>query len=139
MDTIGKPMTNGFGSSTFVLTGTCEHCDNFHTGQCPRIKAIEYRQDGSVRRIEYFDMYSAVSVPFVQTEPHHLRPPYTITCTSTGGNWSATTIGDPPGSCSTGSAVSREIDGWLTLAQDALAKDWNNPVDAADWDGVANG
>jgi hypothetical protein len=31
----------------------CPHCGNFHTGQCPRIKAIEYHDCGTIRRVEY--------------------------------------------------------------------------------------
>lgn len=114
------------------------HCGNIHTGQCPRVKAIEYHKNGRVKRVEYFDMQPAVGVPFVQTDPI-LNPPYKITCGSTSSKPMSITIGDPPGSCSTGSAVSREIDGWLTLTQDVLAKDWNSPEEREAWDGVANG
>lgn len=31
----------------------CEHCGMIHEGQCPRIKAIDYYEDGCVKRIEY--------------------------------------------------------------------------------------
>jgi len=38
--------------------GACPHCSSeqqavFHGGHCPRVKAIEYNSDGSIRRIEF--------------------------------------------------------------------------------------
>ncbi len=40
------------------LPGACPHCSSpysatFHNGPCPRIKAIEYHPNGSVKRIEF--------------------------------------------------------------------------------------
>ena len=67
-------------TSTFDLGKYCEHCGNYHTGTCPRIKAIEYHKNGKIKRVEYHDM-SAASVPFVQSKPWYL-PPYEITSTS---------------------------------------------------------
>ena len=57
----------------------CQHCGNYHTGQCPRIKAIEYYANGTVKRIEFFEptqMYSGLW----QTQPLSDLPPYKITC-----------------------------------------------------------
>jgi len=34
---------------------TCPHCGIGHVGTCPRIKAIEYHENGTVRRIEFKD------------------------------------------------------------------------------------
>jgi hypothetical protein len=31
----------------------CGHCGSHHSVQCPRIKAIEYYPDGTVKRVEY--------------------------------------------------------------------------------------
>lgn len=31
----------------------CPHCGMFHTTTCLTIKAIEYHQDGSVKRVEF--------------------------------------------------------------------------------------
>jgi hypothetical protein len=46
-------MTYSFFSSTVAA---CHHCDNYHPGACPKIKAIEYHSDGiTVRRVEYFE------------------------------------------------------------------------------------
>lgn len=37
--------------------GTCQHCgaNVIHSGACPRIKAIEYFPDGTMKRVEYHD------------------------------------------------------------------------------------
>lgn len=32
----------------------CEHCGNVHATTCPRIKAIEYYPDGTVKRITFY-------------------------------------------------------------------------------------
>lgn len=34
----------------------CPHCGFGHTGSCPRIKAIEYHQNGTVKRVEYHEV-----------------------------------------------------------------------------------
>ena len=34
---------------------TCEHCGLLHEHTCPRVRVIEYYQDGSVKRIEFHD------------------------------------------------------------------------------------
>ena len=31
----------------------CPHCGGFHQTTCPRIKAIEYAENGTVKRIEF--------------------------------------------------------------------------------------
>jgi hypothetical protein len=31
----------------------CEHCGMWHSGVCPRIKAIEYHPNGTVKRVGY--------------------------------------------------------------------------------------
>lgn len=33
----------------------CPHCNYGHAGTCPRIKAIEYHPDGTVKRIEFHE------------------------------------------------------------------------------------
>lgn len=40
---------------TFSAGGTtpCGHCGAFHAGPCPRVKAVEYYPDGTVKRVEY--------------------------------------------------------------------------------------
>lgn len=43
-------------SHTASAVPTCAHCGSPspHQGQCPRIKAIEYHENGTVKRVEYF-------------------------------------------------------------------------------------
>lgn len=43
------PQTSG------TVSGHCEHCGNWHQGKCPRIKAIEYHENGNVKRVEYHE------------------------------------------------------------------------------------
>jgi hypothetical protein len=40
---------------TSASTGTapCQHCGLHHQGVCPRVKAIEYYPDGTVKRVEF--------------------------------------------------------------------------------------
>ena len=121
-------------SSTYVSMSTCQHCGNVHTGQCPRVKSIEYHKNGKVKRVEYFDMQPAVSVPFVQTEPSHLRPPYKITCGSTGSASSTITIDNPV--WKTGTIVDKPTAEWLTFTYGTLVRDWASAEDVAAWDGV---
>ncbi len=40
----------------------CGHCGMYHNGTCPKIKAIEYHPDGTVKRIEYHGMGTSVPV-----------------------------------------------------------------------------
>ena len=38
------------------MTGQCGHCGLWHEGRvCPRVKAIDYYPDGTVKRVEYHD------------------------------------------------------------------------------------
>ena len=39
----------------------CEHCGYGHVGTCPKIKAIEYHQNGTVKRIEFHEPQPLVS------------------------------------------------------------------------------
>jgi hypothetical protein len=34
----------------------CEHCGFGHVGACPRIKMIEYFENGRIKRVEYHSM-----------------------------------------------------------------------------------
>lgn len=41
-----------------LLPGACPHCSGpynaaYHLGACPRMKAIEYHPNGTIRRVEY--------------------------------------------------------------------------------------
>jgi len=39
--------------SSTIAHASCPHCGFGHTGVCPRVKAIEYNPDGTVRRVEF--------------------------------------------------------------------------------------
>ena len=34
---------------------SCSHCGSMHAGQCPKVKAVEYHLDGTVKRVEYHE------------------------------------------------------------------------------------
>ena len=33
----------------------CQYCGKYHPGICPRIKSVEYHDNGTVRRVEFYD------------------------------------------------------------------------------------
>ena len=39
-------------------TTHCVACGKIHSGPCPRIKAIEYFENGVIRRVEYHEAHS---------------------------------------------------------------------------------
>lgn len=40
---------------THSIVKTCSHCGGVHAGQCPRIRVIEYYENGNIKAVEYFD------------------------------------------------------------------------------------
>lgn len=40
----------------------CGHCGMYHGAVCPRIKAVEYHENGLVKRVEYFGPGDAQTV-----------------------------------------------------------------------------
>ena len=55
----------------------CGHCGWQHSHVCPRIKAIEYYQDGTTKRVEYHQPVTpVVSIP-TQFEPLSDAPAFT--------------------------------------------------------------
>lgn len=53
--------------------GSCPYCSGpsrfvYHVGTCPRVKAIEYHPDGSVKRVEFHDPFGYDQPP-VQKYP----------------------------------------------------------------------
>lgn len=97
-------------TSTFDLGKYCEHCGNYHTGTCPRIKAIEYHKNGKIKRVEYHDM-SAVSVPLVQSKPWRV-PPHEIACGST-----SVTVNDDTAYTVIYSLMEKYDEAWTRLAE----------------------
>lgn len=87
-------------TSGTVSLPTCEHCGAYHTGRCHRIKAIEYYQNGSMKRVEYHDMYAPSPLPVPAVPNWWESHPWTLGDTSTAGV------------CSVGSDV-RAINGCL--------------------------
>ncbi len=57
-------------------TQSCRYCGESvsHAGICPRIKAIEYHPDGSIRRVEFLD-----NQPFPVVPAGTLLPPWDVT------------------------------------------------------------
>lgn len=52
----------------------CHHCGQWHTGACPRVKSIEYYQNGMIKRVEYFDALETLHDIF----PKPIPPAITI-------------------------------------------------------------
>jgi len=40
---------------TLAPTPRCAWCQGQHLGACPRLKAVTYRKDGTVERVEFFE------------------------------------------------------------------------------------
>lgn len=95
-------------TSTFVPMSTCKHCGNIHTGQCPRVKAIEYHKNGKVKRVEYFDMQPAMGVPFMPDSALMWK---------------------------TGTTIDKPTAEWLTFTHGVLSRDWLSVEDCEAWDG----
>lgn len=43
------------------LSFPCQHCGLHHSAPCPRIKAVEYYPDGTVKRVEYIEPQPTVT------------------------------------------------------------------------------
>ena len=53
-------MTNEMNTQTTAMDQPkCRHCGTYppHDGQCPLIKAIDYHQNGNIKRVEYHDIH----------------------------------------------------------------------------------
>ena len=40
---------------TTFAQSPCGYCGAFHSTTCPRVKSIEYHQNGTVKRVEFHD------------------------------------------------------------------------------------
>jgi len=47
--------------ASFMKPRNCPHCGMIHRTTCPRIAAIEYHPDGSVKRVEFATPQLAVA------------------------------------------------------------------------------
>lgn len=79
-------------STTNPPLDTCPHCGNAHSGQCPRVKAIEYYPDGKIKRVEYKE---DAPVPYADWTyrpypwyPYPFMPTYPTWTSTTSGNTS---------------------------------------------------
>lgn len=51
-------------SSTSAISLGCPHCGGIHQDRtCPRIKAVEYHPDGSIKRIEFHEPMIGFQLP----------------------------------------------------------------------------
>lgn len=41
-------------SASTANLSTCQWCGCIHSGKCPQVKAIEYHENGTIKRIEFF-------------------------------------------------------------------------------------
>lgn len=61
-------------SSSVSLEATpCSYCAGYHSGTCPRIKSIEYNNDGTRKRVEFHDTVSADLVGAVELQVDSIR------------------------------------------------------------------
>lgn len=66
-----QPRRDDTVSLTTSATPTCMHCGSLtpHTGQCPKIKAVEYYENGTVKRVEYFTATELLGLPSIPVMP----------------------------------------------------------------------
>lgn len=61
-------------------TPACQHCGLIHSSTCPRIKAIDYFQDGTIKRVEFHQPVAEqapcrpTGLEFFAGQPAHLQP-----------------------------------------------------------------
>ena len=52
--------TINYCSGTYTVPYSSHHCGwcgDWHSGRCPRVRAIEYWPNGTVKRVEFYDDY----------------------------------------------------------------------------------
>ena len=54
-------------------SGACWWCGCYHQGVCPRVRKIEYRDDGSINSVEFHDGSSGQFVPDPTPDEHDLK------------------------------------------------------------------
>lgn len=57
--------------TTAVPTNPCQWCGvlHYHQGICPRVKAIEYHGNGSIKRVEFHDPTENNARPDASDQP----------------------------------------------------------------------
>lgn len=61
--------------TTSGLSPHCMHCGQIHTnvGQCPRVKAVDYYENGMVKRVEYHPPGDGIALTNIPHPPGALR------------------------------------------------------------------
>lgn len=62
------------------MTANCEHCGMIHQQTCPRIKAIEYHDNGNVKRIEFHDQQPIDRAPISPFTAPNISATGTLIC-----------------------------------------------------------
>jgi hypothetical protein len=66
--------------STSATNSKCPHCGLIHEMTCPKIKAIEYHPNGTVKRVEFFSIGDQLGPVMPAPLPVAPLSPYPITC-----------------------------------------------------------
>jgi hypothetical protein len=64
-------------------TTNCQWCGNIHNQKCPMIKAIEYHQDGTTKRVEFYAPNDYGPITQIGPSAPHKPFPWENTCQST--------------------------------------------------------
>lgn len=60
---------------TLAINNSCPYCGSIHSTVCHKVKAIEYYQDGTVKRVELMtpsDQYTPIPQQYGTTRPYPL-------------------------------------------------------------------
>lgn len=60
LSTPGVNLAAEVAGAALSIPGACQWCSSptsatFHSGGCPRVKAIEYHSNGAIKRVEFHD------------------------------------------------------------------------------------
>ncbi len=50
------------GPLSSVPFSACPYCGHWHQGMCLRVKSVEYHDNGSVKRVEFHDIFGMAAV-----------------------------------------------------------------------------
>lgn len=77
-------------ANTADATEPCGYCGMCHTTKCPMVRAIEYFEDGRIKRVEFITPLPIGPLPIDIGKTQFGEPPYPIT-SLTGGSVSCET------------------------------------------------
>lgn len=52
-------------SAASITLNSCAYCGSYHSGTCGRVKAIEYHQNGTVKRVEFHEPRPAAAPDYL--------------------------------------------------------------------------